>query len=430
MATVVAAVKGQMGSTPYYMAKIKAREFTAATKPASDLDEWAGFSIEERMQRELNLTRVTNEIVPYLVRSADRFFGAFVVLIYKGQVYFEPLAELGAKVPQAYKSVASDIGFLTIDGGELIVLDGQHRHAALKDAITSDKVTGDYKPDVAGDELEVIFISFDHEHEDESTKKVRRIFNKLNRYARPTGRGDNIITSEDDGYAIVTRMLLRTGEPLGVTVTEKKGGQEEKNLIVNWKSNTISDRSLRFTTVSAVYETVKVILDHYGVSREDFDEKKHVTRPSDEDIDLAYEHVNEWWDAVLAGIDLFKTVFENPGQLPKLREDGQPNRLLLKPAAHIVLFMALSLAVNRGVDLHEAVGRLNKIDWDIEADQWKDVLIQPNGRISARAENYKVTAEMVAYQISADRMSQQEIEQVAKSVGEYRQGKPLPAPVA
>src|SRR5690348_14396529 len=144
MAIVVAAVKGQMGTTPYYMTKMRAREFTSATKPASDLDEWADFTIEQRMQREINTTRVINELAPYLVQSADRFFGAFVVLIYKGEIAFEPLAELGAKVPYAYKSLANDIGFLTIDGGELIVLDGQHRWAAMSEAITGDRVTGPY----------------------------------------------------------------------------------------------------------------------------------------------------------------------------------------------------------------------------------------------------------------------------------------------
>ena len=41
-------------------------------------------------------------------------------------------------------------------------------------------------------------------------QKTRRIFNKVNRHAKPTGRSDNIITSEDDGYALVTRRLLDT----------------------------------------------------------------------------------------------------------------------------------------------------------------------------------------------------------------------------
>jgi len=419
-----------MGSTPYYMTKMTARELTASTRPASELDEWAGFSIEERMQRELNMNRVHNEIVPYLVQSPDRFFAAFVVLIYKGEITFEPLGEIGAKVPAAYRSVASDIGFLTIDGGELIVLDGQHRHAALKEAISSDKVSGPFKAQVPSDQMEVIFIQFDREHEAESREKVRRIFNKLNRYARPTGRGDNIITSEDDGYAIVTRRLLRAGEPLGVTVTEKKGAQEERNLIVNWRSNTISDRSLRFTTVSAVYESVKVILGHYGINEDEFGEKKRVTRPGDDEIDEAYEHAQEWWDAVLAGIDLFRVVIKDPAQLPKLREPGMPNRLLLKPAAHIILFMALSLAVKRGVELSEAIKRLNKVNWDIDAPQWADVLIQPNGRISARKEHYDVTAELVAYQISADKMTSDQIEQVRRSVAQFSGSENLPDPVA
>lgn len=432
MAVVVPAVKGQIGSTPYFMTKMTARELTSSTRPASEMDEWANLSIEERMQRELNWTRVRNEIVPYLVHSADRFFGAFVVLIYKGHVEFEPLRKVGAEVPAAYKSVAADIGFLTIDGGELIVLDGQHRHAALKEAITSDKVSGEYKSSIPSDEMEVVFITFDNDHPEESLEKVRRIFNKLNRYARPTGRSDNIITSEDDGYAIVTRMLMRKGQPLGVRVKEKKGkGEETEDYIVNWRSNTISDRSLQFTTVSAVYEAVKVVLEHYGITEDEFGEKRSVTRPSDEDIDQAYEYAHEWWDAVLSGVDAFREAFADPSKLKELRAKGEPNSLLFKPAAHIILFKALVLAVQRGVNLQEAVRRLNKIDWNIDSPQWKDILIQANQRISARKEHYEVTAELVAYQISADRMKTEDIDHVRESVAKFRGGSAdLPEPIA
>ncbi len=246
MATVVPAIRAHMGNTTYYQTTMHARELAHSARPAQETDAW-GTSIEERIQRELNQKRVRDQIVPYLVQAEDRFFGSIIVLIYKGSVEFEDLTSVTGKVPAAYRSVAESIGFLTIDGGELVVLDGQHRLAALRDV-----VNGQYEPtdnghasEVASDELCVIFI------EHESNEKTRRIFNKVNRYAKSTSRSENIITSEDDGYAIVTRRLVEEGAPLGI---KHKG-----DLIIDWKSNTIAARSTKLTTISAIYETTKDI---------------------------------------------------------------------------------------------------------------------------------------------------------------------------
>ncbi|MFN6065740.1 MAG: DNA sulfur modification protein DndB, partial [Pseudanabaena sp.] len=152
-------------------------------------------SIEDRLQREPDIKRVKEEIAPYLADSKDRFFGAMIVLVYKGEVYFEGLKDwISSKAPRAYQSVAEHIGILTIDGGSLIMLDGQHRLLALEKVIRGE-VTGDYREDIPNDDVCVIFIHH------EGNEKTRRIFNKVNRYAKPTSRGDNIITSEDDRSA-------------------------------------------------------------------------------------------------------------------------------------------------------------------------------------------------------------------------------------
>src|SRR5699024_3845842 len=124
---------------------------------------------------------VQSEIVPYLMKSQDRFFGALIVLVNEGELTFEDVQAVGAKVPAAYKAVAKDLGFLTIDGSDLIVLDGQHRLAALRDVVQrnfDEQELGEGHADEVGqDEVCVIFIKF------ESNEKTRRIFNKVNRNA-------------------------------------------------------------------------------------------------------------------------------------------------------------------------------------------------------------------------------------------------------
>jgi DNA sulfur modification protein DndB len=407
MATTVPVIKGQMGDTEFFEAKMTARELVSAARPAREMDGWANFSIEERLQRELNEKRVRDEIVPYLARSKDRFFSSILVLIYNADVTYEALDEvIGKGLPAAYKSVAKDIGFLTINGGELIVLDGQHRMAALREVIQSDGTQGEFASQVANDELAVMFVDLD------DSEHIRRLFNKINRTARQPTRGDNIIMSEDDGAAILTRWLVRTGEPLGYKDT--KG-----DLIVNWKSNTLADRSTQFTTISAVYEAVQSILRHYKMF-DDFSEKKSIVRPSEDLLEEGYGHVQEWWSTVLEGMDAFKAALANPASIPAMREDGQPTSLLLKPASHIVLFRALVRAVDLGLTLQEAVSRANKVDWNIKSDLWRDVLIAPNGRIVARNENYETAADLITYLIASDKMTDEAIENVRERVARFK----------
>lgn len=401
MATVIPAIKAQMGSTTYYETTMTAQELAASARAASQMDDWASTSIEERIQRELNEKRVKDEIVPYLVQAQDRFFGAVIVLIMDATLEFEDVTQFGLKVPAAQRSAAEKMGFLNIIGGKRIVLDGQHRLAALRH-VTQGEYDGDapFAADVPNDEICVIFMEF------EEAEKTRRIFNKVNRTARTTTRADNIITSEDDGPAIVTRRLVADGAPLNVTYGPKQ------ELIVEWKHNTIADRGSKLTTISTVYESVKDILDAEGIKM--LDEKKTIVRPSDEELHEAYDAAERWWSKLLSGITAFKTAAADPSTLPTMRQQGT-YKLLLKPNGQQALIKGLAHAVERGVALDTAIARADKINWSDPAI-WEHVLIKPNGGMIARAENYKLAAALIAYMIGADKV---EPEQVAALKRDY-----------
>jgi DNA sulfur modification protein DndB len=261
---------------------MSARDLVQGVRAASSLEEWQGMSIEERMQRDPDLKRIKGEIAPYIAGSQDRFFGALIVLVYKGEVYFDSMKDwVNNKAPRAYQSVADDIGVMTIDGGSLIILDGQHRLLALEMVIKKpDDVSGECREEVPNDDVCVIFIK----HED--NEKTRRIFNKLNRYAKTTSRGDNIITSEDDRSAIIARKLLLDGAPLGV---KTKGSSD---VIVEWKSNTIAARSTKLTTISVVYESVKLILNDQNVPLDP------TFRPNEEELEQYYEWAEQFWTTI------------------------------------------------------------------------------------------------------------------------------------
>ena len=195
MPFVFPALRGRMGSTEFFQANVSARDLASVAITAGELEAWAEWSVFERFQRDLDVRRVKSEIVPYLAKTKDRFFSALVVLVFESETFeFQSMTDWASPLPGALQQAGDSMGFLTIDGGKLVVLDGQHRLVALREVVTrQESLEGEYVKAIADDQLSVLFVRH------ESFEKTRRIFNKVNRYAKPTSISDNVVTSEDDG---------------------------------------------------------------------------------------------------------------------------------------------------------------------------------------------------------------------------------------
>ena len=249
MTTALPAIKGKFGSHEFYIVTMRAKELAERLIIPKDLEGWEDMTLEERFQRDVNYSRVRKQIAPYLANDEDRFFGAFIVDIYNPEeVHFEPIEEIVKKLPTLYQHAASVFGFLYLQGNEVLVpLDGQHRLAAIRFAISGRDQTGkdieglQANFDVANDMCTVILIKHDR-------VKARKIFNKVNRYAKPTTKAENLITADDDIIAIIARQEIS-----GKVVHER---------IVNYKSNTLPEKAPEFTTLSTVYEVTKIILEN------------------------------------------------------------------------------------------------------------------------------------------------------------------------
>lgn len=409
MPTVVPAIRSKMGKIDFYQTTMKAQELFKSVRAAQDSDDWLKWGPEERLQRELNDKRVLNEIAPYLAQFEDRFFGAFIVLIYQGDVDWEPLGQFNVKIPAAYKSQGERMGFLTINGGELIVLDGQHRNAALGKIIQRE-VTGPFASEVPNDDMSVIFIKHD------SSQTTRRIFNKVNRHAKPTSRGDNIITSEDDGYAIVARHLFTKEEAPFYTLPSAEGDEEKE--LVDWKNNALVDKSTKLTTVSVLHETARLILK---TRHPPIDWSGSQRRPPQAELDAAEEWVFGFWEDLFEGVTTYTEARKDPSSIPLARAPEAKTALLHKPAAQIAIVDGLVKAIERGAKRTTCIQRLNKIDWSMNhASIWGDVLVSPSGRIITRRENVKLAGELIAYMVASEKMDD---EVIAKLDADYRRMK-------
>ena len=390
MATIIPALRGKLGNTEFFETTWKVVDLVKSVKPPTELEGWAGFSIQERIQRDPDLKRIKQDLAPYIANSEDRFFGSIIVLVYEGEVTWESISAFAKGIPAAYKSGTEQLGFITIDGATLVVLDGQHRLRALMDVYKGD-VVGPAAANIANDDVCVILIRH------EGNMKTRRIFNVVNRYAKQTGRGDNIITSEDDGYAIVARTLVDDDDLFG-----RRQVKTEMKDFVEWKSNTLAKRSLAFTTISAVYESIKLVLQHNGVEA-----LKEQQRPTDEEIEKYSLLAKSFWETLMSRIEAYKRASDNMGEIPELRAEGNPTALLFKPAHQIALVDGLMRAAHlTNLSVETLADRVNQVaDWSMTNPMWTGIIMKTGGTIDAGQDARRRTSALIAYLIAADQLS-------------------------
>ena len=402
-------IRAKMGKTTYYISKISAGELIDKVGIAKELPEWPDMTAEEKMQRECDIRRIVDEIVPYVIEDPDRFFSSLIVDIYSGfdAIRFEPLSKVVKDIPDAYAIPMEDMGFITLPGKErLIALDGQHRLLSLKIAIRGlmgvPAGTKSFPsmnslqphPELANEELSIILV----EHTD--TAKIRKIFNKINKYAKQTSRSDNIITSDDDTFAVIARRLIREGGPLAPI---------GKIDLVNWKSNTLSQRSKNLTTLSALYTIAETMLKD-----ENFSSK---LLPEDERLEEAYQRVADFWSVSLSHINAFRQYLDLTEQdLPvsKLREEN----LLLKPVTQMALAHVALMAQRKGISWVSIVDKLNTIDWSFDNDMWFNILVigSANKKMITGKDSIRSAGAVISYMLMGDRMTQAEIADVRQII--------------
>ena len=67
--------------------------------------------MSERIQRDVSLARVREELLPYLAHSKDRFYGSLIITVIEADTFkFEPLAVVSPTIPAAYQNEAESLG--------------------------------------------------------------------------------------------------------------------------------------------------------------------------------------------------------------------------------------------------------------------------------------------------------------------------------
>ena len=385
MATSLPAFKGSFGSTEFFVLTMQAGEFVRSMTVPKELEDWEDLSPEEKFQREINYKRVATHIAPYLAHDEDRFIGAFICEVRQHEeMEFESLVDAGIKFPKALpNSLMNKFGILYLSGSEIMIpLDGQHRLAALDFAISGkDEKKNDIagltpNPSVASDTCTVILIRHDLE-------KARKIFNKVNKYAKPTSKADNLITDDSNYIAVITRENI-IGDVIPTRIVKSGSG------------NTLPDGAPEFTTLATVYEINLRVEEAYTGRKPDL-----TVLPRPEDKALAIQTLEDFWKKFIEIEPYLHSLADQTEDGDERRKEIRKASVACKPIVQRVLAEVL-LEMHCGAEdadklaIEETVARLNTLDWSPDNPLWQGILLNGN-KIIAGASALKLAARMICY---------------------------------
>lgn len=222
------AMKGRIGKRDYFVAMVKLSLVPRLFK----FRDWAELPPEQRAQRVLQKNRIP-EIAQYILDNEDGYLFSSLTASFNCEPSFTPLGD------------HPDVGTLEVPfEADLVINDGQHRRAAIEEALKENPTIGD-------ETISVVLFPW------EDMDRMQQMFSDLNRTARTTSKSLNILYNHRDLMSQVT-----------LTVTERVDvfrGLVDKDRV------SLPLRSPKLFTLGSLYDATTGLLG--SVAEPDFDEK-------------------------------------------------------------------------------------------------------------------------------------------------------------
>lgn len=294
---------------------------------------------EHRAQRILNKSRIP-EMASYIVNNPKDYVFSSVTASIDGEFDFLPLDE----------NFDKNIGNLQVSmDSRLIINDGQHRRAAIEEALKASPELGEETISV------VLFI-------DEGLKRSQQIFADLNKHAVNVSKSIGILYDSRDPIAMITKSLLEENKYL-------KHYTDKEN-------PSLSKFSPKLFTLSAINETNKKLVNKLNVN----DSK-------------TINFVKDFWDVLCENMKEWQFVFNKDINPHLFRNDYI--------SSHGVVLEALGLVgnylyINNSYDWKKILSNVNNIDWHrSNLDDWQHRAIGISGRIVKSATYVRLTNNLI-----------------------------------
>ncbi|WP_284450843.1 DNA sulfur modification protein DndB [Methylophaga thalassica] len=241
------AIRGIQAGSEYYIVMCPLKRL----RKIFTFDE-SSLPVEARAQRILNEERIP-EITNYILSQREDYAFSAITACIEGDSFFVPI---GKNVHEAH------IGTLNIDAdAEVYITDGQHRNAAIMEALKKD-------PTLSEESISVVFFA------DKSLEERQKIFKDLNLYPKKADRSLGI-TYDNKPYALLSKELIYSN-----LVFQK---------LIDLEKNNLGPRSKKLLTHSAFNKATRELFDKVTI-----DNYKELIPIAAQYWENVYENLKEW----------------------------------------------------------------------------------------------------------------------------------------
>lgn len=286
---------------------------------------------ELRAQRILRESRVP-EIASYIVGNPDNYVFSSLTASVDGKMKFSPAPSAGekGKIGRLYISLQSKI----------LINDGQHRRAAIEEAL-------EIRPEIGDEFISVVFFS------DKGLKRSQQMFSDLNKYAVKPTKSLNILYDHRNNFS---QFIVELTKKLDIFRNR-----------VELERTAISNRSIKFVTLNGVSDATKELL---GISSK-------ASKITVEQQKLAAE----FWEEVSKNIPEWQLLIEKKVTPHELRKEFVHSHTNLLNALGIVGNVLVKQYPN---DWKQKLKKLQTIDWSRSSPLWEGKLILNGAMLKTR----------------------------------------------
>jgi DNA sulfur modification protein DndB len=334
---------GYVHSFPAVRGVQAGRTFYIAMCPMKIIPKIFVFDEEEvppelRAQRILNRARIP-EIAGYLVEHPKGYTLSALTASVDAKVTFQPFGSAGLESTMGVLNVPMD--------ARILINDGQHRRAAIEEAIKE-------TPALGQDNIPVLFFV------DAGLARSQQMFADLNKYAIRPSTSLGTLYDHRDATSELARFIAHQSDAFqGVTEMER---------------NTISNRSTKLFTLSSIKHACRALL-----------RKSAKDQISEQEKALA----KEFWNAVAANVPDWKRARNREVSTADLRENYIHSHGV---ALHALGIVGAQLIAEKPSKWKPVLGRLKQLDWSRSNTKLWEGRALVHGRISKASTNVLLTA--------------------------------------
>jgi DNA sulfur modification protein DndB len=339
---VFSALRGIQAGRDYYVAMCPLKLI-----PKIFLFDEDEIPAELRAQRALNKARVP-EIARYLVDNPKEYVFSSITACIDGKVRFEAGNETNGFSGKLIAPMTA----------KFIINDGQHRRAAIEEALKA-------RPELGDETISVVFFT------DGGLRRSQQMFADLNKHAiRPT-KSLGILYDFRDPLSQLSRKLIdEVPFFTGLTETEK---------------TTISNRSRKLFTLSAIHQGTRALLD------------KQKNRKPTQISAVEEQLATDFWTEIGKHIPEWRMAVDGKVSSAELRRDFVHAHAL---ALHSLGIMGHALLAAEPKKWKDRLSGLDKVNWSRSNRKVWEGRAMIGGRVSKAHSNVLLTAALLKHSLN------------------------------